>query len=72
MKNVRQWLETIADEEIREKAFRNMYTANEAYEPTTLAQAIMSAFRWCNSPEGFNYWDKIYGIALLEKLEVHL
>jgi len=53
MKTIRQWLETISDETVREKALRNQ--KNDVYE-IDLAEAIRGAFRWEYSPEGHVFW----------------
>jgi hypothetical protein len=71
---VREWILMIKDEEIRNKALRNMY-AYQAIESTpgvfaaSVSSAILSAFSWKWSPEGHGYWDKIFesDIELLDE-----
>ena len=61
----REWIELIADPEIREKALANIDNPaitgiylNEKL--TSVNYAISYAFRWENSKEGHEYWDNLY------------
>lgn len=62
-----EWLNTIQDEDIREKAISNYnskdcdgegaYENAHLYSPESLSAAIRSAFIWPASPEGFDFWN---------------
>lgn len=59
MKTVKQWLETIADEEIREKALRNArHTLTIDFECEDMETALNS-FTWEYTEEGYCYWSNI-------------
>ena len=63
---IKSQLDLIDHSEVREKALSNLIAMNEdsigvAFSPiTTIATAIAGAFPWHSSPEGFEYWLKIY------------
>ena len=63
---IKAQLDFITDPVVREKALSNLIAMNEdsigvAFSPiTTIATAIAGAFPWHSSPEGFDYWLKIY------------
>jgi len=56
MKTIRQWLETISDETVREKALRNQKNNGIEVFEIDLAEAITGAFSWAESPEGGTFW----------------
>lgn len=57
MKTIKEWFETIQDEEVRERALRNIKYSNE--EAINLAAAIGNGFKWSYTSEGHRYWMKI-------------
>lgn len=72
MKTIRQWLETIADKEIREKAIRyaeneSITTLHERYD--TLDYALLAAFWFDKTDEGFEYWENIAAQAKTNTLK---
>jgi hypothetical protein len=69
MKTVRDWLNTIADKEIREAAIENTDKDIIDTEEPSLASSIVSSFRWLKSPQGFEYWDNIHKRALHNTLK---
>ena len=73
MKTIRQWLETIADKEIREAAIRNTLGEwADIQKVDSLHLAIKSAFYWDSTPEedeGDEYWSVIYSQALTGTLK---
>jgi hypothetical protein len=63
MKTIREWLESIADDKIREAAIHNMGQAPISTENTlevSLERAISGAFIWRKSTEGLDYWMDIH------------
>lgn len=62
MKTVRQWLEQI-EEPYRTKALTNMHKCNGNHvadlQQSTISDALMCAFSWENSNEGFIYWNNL-------------
>lgn len=66
----RQWLERIADPDLRKKALDNLEkfpkeTDNTKYD--SIDTALDWAFQWFKTPEGHSYWYDIFqsGITLL-------
>lgn len=59
-KTVKEYLEWIPDQEIREKALRNMWSDRQNDYCNSLEHAIFVGFLWFKSPEGYDYWKKIH------------
>ncbi len=64
MKTIREWLESIEDETIRQQALENaqkgcMVDFN-TFKETSLSEAIAAAFSWVHTPQGAWYWDEIH------------
>lgn len=60
MKTVREYLESIADPDIRERALRNIEkTKRGAIKGRNIAHAI-DMFDWDESPEGYGYWYRLF------------
>jgi hypothetical protein len=60
MKTIREWLNELP-EDVRDKAIAN--TSEELLkfeESEDLRDALLAAFIWMPSNEGFDYWFKIY------------
>lgn len=59
-KNIKEWLETIEDSEIKEKALKN-FSKQGIFNSvqSSLVHAIESAFVWSETPEGSKYWISI-------------
>lgn len=58
MKTIKDWLNTIADKEIREKALRN-HTGPYGFLSNNLDTALAAAFVFSMTLEGFDYWNDI-------------
>ncbi len=56
-----EWLHTIEDVEVRERAVRNYENEmpEEVVEPESLEDALFGAFVFMDTPEGSDYWHKI-------------
>lgn len=53
------WLNSIKNKEIRVKALKNAGDCDGLEdESTSLTNALFTSFRFTESPEGFDYWDK--------------
>ena len=64
MKTIRQWLETIADKEIREAAIQNwendtFYKGPKDLIVKSVREAIAYGFWWHEAPQGCSYWQDI-------------
>lgn len=62
-KTIREWLETIEDKEVREKAIANLKRdceQNDFEKRNSLSYAIHGAFTWVDAPEGPEYWLNIH------------
>ena len=69
-KTVREWLSLIADPIIREKAIANFEARPRfKYGCKNVNAAILFAFWWEETAEGYDYWERIYysEIQLLEE-----
>jgi hypothetical protein len=54
------WLKQIPDAEVRTKALNRLKrTKNSRIKVISIAQALMSAFYWGETPEGHRYWESI-------------
>ncbi len=60
MKTVEKWLKTIPDETIQTKALTNMEWETRDDLRPTLSNAVHTGFNWIRSPEGYNYWKKVF------------
>ena len=59
-KTIIEWLETITNEQIRNKAIINAENNNNISDINNLADAILHAFIWDNTPEGSIFWQIFY------------
>lgn len=57
---VLQYLEQIPDQEIRDKAIKNLFKECGTEWTTSLPAALKRAFLWHRSAEGFQYWDLVH------------
>ena len=55
-KTTTEWLKELPDG-IREKALANQTNTNQEYE--CLSDALLAAFVWGTSREGFSFWQKV-------------
>jgi len=78
MKTIKEWLESIEDEEIRAKALRNLKNCEEAEahevetphgneEARSLSEALRQAFFWSGTPEDHEFWDEQCNKAMAEE-----
>jgi hypothetical protein len=62
-KTLKTWLESIADDSLREAALRNMHSydggVNSHKEAESLSEAIAIAFPWASTPEDVDFWSDI-------------
>lgn len=56
MKTVLEWLHTIKEDDIREKALNNANRCLDVQKPT-LRIALVNAFIWDSTPEGADFWN---------------
>jgi hypothetical protein len=64
-KTICQWYKELP-EDIRKKAIKN--TLDQVPDlldskEKQLSSALFSGFQWALSPEGFKFWDEVYGEA---------
>lgn len=43
-----------------DKAIENLINSYEQIKDTSLANALLGAFEWCESPEGHEFWRNIH------------
>lgn len=55
MKTIKEWLESIPDETIRNQAIKNTGLVQYKGYSSSLSSAIARAFVWSGSPEGHEY-----------------
>jgi hypothetical protein len=58
MKTIKQHFETL-EYPYREQALRNTSYEALIQEKESLLEALLSAFLWEKSPEGFKFWDDL-------------
>jgi len=63
MKTIEEWLQTLPVE-YRDKALANLKLKKSYLRRRTLSMAILGAFLWSESPEGFDFWRKVYNQIL--------
>jgi hypothetical protein len=57
-KTIKEWLLSIEDPEIRNRALNNMDDKDRDRIVESLEKAIRNGFDWQLTPEGYEYWDK--------------
>lgn len=57
---IKEWYETITEEEVREKALDNLREETADVEEPSLDWAIFGGFPWVDTPEGYDEWEKVY------------
>lgn len=67
MKTIKQWLESIEDQEVREKALANADEVELPKIAETQRIAVSMAFVWSNTPEGLDYWGYMYDNILKKR-----
>lgn len=60
MPTVKQFLEKIPDEKVRNRALKNLYKERELDQCVSISHAIFTAFLWHRSPELYSYWKAIH------------
>ena len=63
MKTIEEWLRELPIE-YRDKALANLRLEKSYLLRRTLSIAILGAFLWSESPEGFDFWRKVYNQIL--------
>lgn len=59
MKTIKEWFNDLP-EDVREKALRNTDDLRLESTELSLKSALIGAFAWEDTPEGGDYWGKIY------------
>lgn len=63
-KKISEWLNEIADPQIREAALRNLkkypFYHSDYFNAINISQALGNAFFWNNSKEGHQFWRKVF------------
>ncbi len=67
MKTIKQWYIEIEDEEVREKALKNLNPIESTTFETFLSRALHQGFDWHESSEGFGFWDQFCDEILLKE-----
>lgn len=65
MKTVKDFIETIKDDKIRQAALNNLTRPN--MQAADLNAALFYGFDWSSTPEGYEYWFTIYTSKLETK-----
>ena len=63
MKTIEEWLQELPVE-YRDKALANLRPTNRYLRGHILSAAICEAFYWRESPEGSDFWGKVYNQIL--------
>ena len=58
MKTVKEWFESIKDEDIRRRALANCDASELEDEEPSLHEALLVGFLWGKTPEGVAYWSE--------------
>ena len=68
MKTIREWLSTLP-EQVQERALRNAHNVKLGIGVATASAAVLRAFSWVTTPEGFQYWSEVHvGLQHRERL----
>lgn len=59
MKTIKEWFNDLP-EDVREKALKNTNEAVLKQKSINLKMALLGAFTWEFSPEGYEYWKSIH------------
>ena len=57
-KAVIEWMEEDLPSPYKEQALENMVSPRLRYD--SLKMALVSAFEWMETPQGFDYWKEVY------------
>jgi len=57
-KAVIEWIEEDLPSPYKEEALENMVSPRLRY--SSLDMALISAFEWMDTPQGFDYWKNVY------------
>lgn len=60
MKTITEHLELIKDKKVKYNALRNLLEINKNDKRLLMSEAILDAFTWETTPEGYDYWNNIY------------
>lgn len=58
-KTIKEWLEELP-EPYRTEALANLFEKNKSLVKSTLADALIAAFGWKITPQGYDYWRDIF------------
>lgn len=59
MKTIQQWLNTLK-EPYKTKALNNIADKNKETKTINLSNALLIAFKWSKTTEGYKYWDELH------------
>ena len=57
-KRIIEWIEQDLPSPFKEEALKNVESPNLKY--SSLDMALISAFEWMDTPQGFDYWKDVY------------
>lgn len=73
-KTIKEWFESVEDEDLRKKLLSNMDEEDQDNEEPSLLEAIRGSFIWNDTPEGHEYWisqcNRLKSIDDLKPLEI--
>lgn len=65
---IKEWLSGEFGEPYQTQALANLKPENENIKVPSLHRALLDAFSWETSPEGFDYWNKIYAVLFIRQI----
>jgi len=63
MKTTKQWLESL-NEPYKSEALSNMIKGVSDAKVKTMSEALLTAFPWNHTKQGFQYWDELFRQAI--------
>ncbi len=67
MKTIREWYETVENQDIRRSLIFNLHIGKAELEKPTLRAAVLSGFAWDDTPQGHKYWQKYWSSLTCKK-----
>lgn len=62
MKTIEQWLSEIDNVAVRTKALKNLVPSTLPFIADSQSDALLQAFAWEDTEEGFMYWNDVHHI----------
>ena len=66
-KTIEQHFNDIPHDQVKARALANMWWEDADTPANSLQEAIWQGFNWSRSPEGYQYWKKVFD-AIIETL----